>query len=135
MGQEVTPQRALVIAAAFLARGCESTNPYYDPTKPHHRPGGFQNVEPAAHMPRTLGDFLRWQRERFDLEIAPPTMDLSVVPAELDAIQSNRKRFAVTWVGHATALVQLGGINVLTDPHFSERASPVQWLGPRRWQA
>jgi N-acyl-phosphatidylethanolamine-hydrolysing phospholipase D len=39
---------------------------------------------------------------------------------------------SVTWVGHATLLLQLGPVNVLTDPMWSERASPVQWLGPRR---
>jgi len=39
----------------------------------------------------------------------------------------------VTWLGHATALVQLGPVNVLTDPIWSERASPVSFLGPRRW--
>ena len=39
---------------------------------------------------------------------------------------------AVTWIGHATVLAQLGGINVLTDPHFSRRASPVSFMGPER---
>ena len=39
---------------------------------------------------------------------------------------------SVTWVGHSTVLLQLGPLNVLTDPVWSERASPVQWLGPRR---
>ena len=38
----------------------------------------------------------------------------------------------MTWVGHSTVLLQLGQLNVLTDPVWSERASPVQWLGPRR---
>ena len=38
----------------------------------------------------------------------------------------------MTWVGHATFLLQLGPVNVLTDPVWSERASPLQWLGPRR---
>jgi N-acyl-phosphatidylethanolamine-hydrolysing phospholipase D len=37
-----------------------------------------------------------------------------------------------TWIGHATVLLQIGGLNVLTDPVFSERAFPVQWMGPRR---
>ena len=37
-----------------------------------------------------------------------------------------------TWIGHSTVLLQLGGLNVLTDPVFSQRAFPVQWLGPRR---
>jgi N-acyl-phosphatidylethanolamine-hydrolysing phospholipase D len=39
---------------------------------------------------------------------------------------------AVTWVGHATVLAQLGGLSLLTDPIFSERASPTSLAGPRR---
>ncbi len=39
-----------------------------------------------------------------------------------------------TWIGHATVLLQLGGLNVLTDPIFSERASPFSWVGPQRAQ-
>lgn len=37
-----------------------------------------------------------------------------------------------TWIGHSTTLLQLGARSVLLDPMWSERASPVQWLGPRR---
>jgi L-ascorbate metabolism protein UlaG (beta-lactamase superfamily) len=37
-----------------------------------------------------------------------------------------------TSIGHATFLVQTPAGNILTDPLFSERASPVQWIGPRR---
>jgi N-acyl-phosphatidylethanolamine-hydrolysing phospholipase D len=40
--------------------------------------------------------------------------------------------FTATWIGHSTVLLQIGGLNVLTDPVFSERAFPVQWMGPRR---
>ncbi|HEU4697637.1 MAG TPA: MBL fold metallo-hydrolase [Gemmatimonadales bacterium] len=39
-----------------------------------------------------------------------------------------------TWVGHSTVLLQLGPINVLTDPVFSDRVSPVSFAGPRRLQ-
>ena len=39
---------------------------------------------------------------------------------------------SVTWVGHSTVLLQLGPFNVLTDPVWSERASPLSWIGPRR---
>lgn len=39
---------------------------------------------------------------------------------------------AATWIGHSTVLLQTGGVNVLTDPMWSERAFPVQWAGPRR---
>ena len=40
-----------------------------------------------------------------------------------------------TWLGHSTVLLQVGGLNILTDPMFSERASPLQWIGPRRVMA
>ena len=39
---------------------------------------------------------------------------------------------AITWIGHASFLVRLDGIVVLTDPIFSKRASPVSWAGPER---
>jgi L-ascorbate metabolism protein UlaG (beta-lactamase superfamily) len=39
---------------------------------------------------------------------------------------------AVTFVNHATFLIQIGGIAILTDPIWSERASPFRWAGPRR---
>ncbi len=37
-----------------------------------------------------------------------------------------------TWIGHSTVLVQTAGLNILTDPFLSERASPVSFAGPRR---
>lgn len=39
----------------------------------------------------------------------------------------------VTWLGHSCFLVQANGVNLLTDPVFSERASPVSFAGPRRY--
>jgi L-ascorbate metabolism protein UlaG (beta-lactamase superfamily) len=41
----------------------------------------------------------------------------------------------VTWIGHATVLVQTQGLNILTDPIWSERASPVPFAGPKRVRA
>ena len=38
----------------------------------------------------------------------------------------------VTWIGHATLLVQIDGATFLTDPIWSERASPLTWIGPKR---
>jgi L-ascorbate metabolism protein UlaG (beta-lactamase superfamily) len=54
------------------------------------------------------------------------------VPNDGRALRANRQGPTLTWIGHATLLVQLDGVNVLTDPHFSDRASPVQFAGPRR---
>ena len=42
-------------------------------------------------------------------------------------------KIQVTWVGHSTFLVQAGGVNILTDPIWSLRASPVSWAGPKRF--
>lgn len=39
---------------------------------------------------------------------------------------------SVTFINHATVLIQVAGVNILTDPIYSERASPLQWAGPKR---
>lgn len=39
----------------------------------------------------------------------------------------------MTWVGHATTLIQIDGVNILTDPIWSERCSPVSFIGPKRY--
>jgi L-ascorbate metabolism protein UlaG (beta-lactamase superfamily) len=41
----------------------------------------------------------------------------------------------VTWLGHSTALIEIDGHRVLTDPVWSHRASPLGWMGPKRWFA
>ena len=52
--------------------------------------------------------------------------------AQLQA-QTRELQPAVTWIGHSTTLVQIDGINFLTDPIWSKRPSPVPLLGPRRY--
>ena len=42
---------------------------------------------------------------------------------------------SLSWIGHSTFLLRLPGLNVLTDPVFSERCSPVQFAGPKRVRA
>lgn len=44
-------------------------------------------------------------------------------------------RLRVTHINHATMLIQLDGVNILTDPIWSERASPLSWIGPKRIRA
>jgi L-ascorbate metabolism protein UlaG (beta-lactamase superfamily) len=39
------------------------------------------------------------------------------------------------WLGHSTTLIEIDGLRILTDPIFSDRASPFQWIGPKRLHA
>jgi N-acyl-phosphatidylethanolamine-hydrolysing phospholipase D len=57
---------------------------------------------------------------------------IPVVAADLERIRQPAEAPQVTWIGHATVLIQYRGVNVLTDPIFSQRASPVSFAGPKR---
>lgn len=100
-------------------------------TKAHHTPTGFKNNY-AQQVNKSFGDFLRWQWESWGLDKTAnsPTPN---VQADLALLQAPTAP-TVTWIGHATTLVQANGLNVLVDPIFSERASPVQIFGPKRAQ-
>ena len=130
-------RRLAGVTTALLMSSCAGVNPYYDATRPHHRPAGFQNNY-TAFEPKGLGDVLRWQFEaRRDGLPKPPLGETPRVVADLAFVRANATAGAAmqpsaTWIGHATVLVQQGGINVLTDPIFSERASPVGFVGPKR---
>jgi len=39
----------------------------------------------------------------------------------------------VTWMGHATSLVEMDGVRILIDPVWDERAAPTSWIGPKRF--
>ena len=120
--------------------GCAAVNPYYDASKPHHTEQGFKNNY-SGPVSKSFFDFLKWQIHRIwnDLPPAPQT-PTPVVSADLAFIGSNAKaganmQPAVTWIGHASTLVQASGLNVLTDPVFSQRASMFASVGPIRTQA
>jgi L-ascorbate metabolism protein UlaG (beta-lactamase superfamily) len=97
----------------------------------HHTNDGFRNVH--DHDSRGFLDFLKWRWERLWRDI-PEGGDYRFPLAENDPdfLKSNGDRTTLTWIGHATVLLQIGGKNILTDPHFSRRASPFEWAGPER---
>ena len=106
---------------------------------PHHREQGFQNNY-ISFEPKGLLALMQWQLAAArDGLPRPPQQPTPNVQPDLDFIHANARagaamQPAITWIGHATLLAQLGGINVLTDPVFSERASPLSFIGPRRAQ-
>jgi len=69
-------------------------------------------------------------RRTFQREPARGALPLSV-PNDGAALRANGTEPTVTWIGHATLLVQLDGVNILTDPIWSDHAGPLG-IGPRR---
>jgi N-acyl-phosphatidylethanolamine-hydrolysing phospholipase D len=109
------------------------------PSKSHHTAQGFRNNY-VDSVTKSLAEILRWQFQRLRDRLPPaPTLPTPQVAADLEFIRRNARAGgemtpAVTWIGHATMLVQATGLSVLTDPIFSTRASPVQFVGPARAQ-
>lgn len=70
-------------------------------------------------------------RKAFDAE-RPPVLSFPLAKNDPAFLRANGLERTVTWIGHCTFLLQLGGLNILTDPHFTSRASPVPFAGPKR---
>jgi N-acyl-phosphatidylethanolamine-hydrolysing phospholipase D len=122
---------SVAVTVALALTACAGSNPHFDATKPHHRPTGFVN----NYLDNSkIGEgFMRWQWARFSNTL--PTDRPERVPrqtVDVAYLQSNRTDTTATWLGHATMLWQIGGKNILVDPIFSERASPVSFVGPQR---
>jgi N-acyl-phosphatidylethanolamine-hydrolysing phospholipase D len=129
----------LVVDDAGLAPALPSMTTIPRHPKRHHRPGGFQNNY-GEFVPRSLAEVLRWRWDASRKGLPPrPSTPIPRVAPDLAFLHANAAagaamRPAVTWIGHATALAQLGGLSLLTDPIFSERASPLAFAGPKRHQ-
>ena len=127
----------LILGIAFaMSHATVAANPYYDPSKSHHTPDGFKNNY-GAQVVKPLGHLLRWQWEAYRDGNPKPAQTPAPTVAPNTALLNGYTTGAaptVTWIGHATLLMQAGGLNVLTDPIFSERASPLQIMGPQRAQ-
>ena len=95
----------------------------------HHTDAGFVNPWPSY---KEFGwrDFLTGVLPNTR---ALDTYALPVVTPDWRAVAAPREACQAVWMGHASFLVQAGGWNMLTDPVFSVRASPVQFMGPARY--
>jgi len=70
-----------------------------------------------------------WQAER---KQATPKTEIPVLPLSREVLLADSQD-SVFRLGHSSILMRLDGKFILTDPVFSERASPVQWMGPKRF--
>jgi L-ascorbate metabolism protein UlaG (beta-lactamase superfamily) len=113
-------------ALLLLLAACVTGFAYYDPAKAHRTGEGFRNNYPH---PQKSG-FWKWKWAQWRDGL--PRRPEGGYKFELASPSTDENNPSVTWVGHATVLLRVGGLSVLTDPQFSERASPVTFAGPKR---
>jgi L-ascorbate metabolism protein UlaG (beta-lactamase superfamily) len=93
---------------------------------------GQRFFNPDAPQVRGFFDLVRWQitsrRER------SPSFVSDVAPSKPPSCVENRD-LRVTLINHSTVLLQQKDVHIMTDPIWSERASPLSWIGPRRHRA
>ena len=80
------------------------------------------------HKMTTFKQFWKWRKE----SKKPEPMSFPLAKNDPTFLQENRSQKTLTWIGHASFLMQVDGINILTDPHLTKRASPVVFAGPSR---
>src|SRR3990172_6984369 len=117
----------LFTASLVVAQGCASGLP----VKPkawapaHHLEVGFRNpfVDGNSSPSRLL--IARFWVRRIWASLSEPDLVVNLPRAHNNGklLRDNGHEATVTWVGHSTLLVQLEGMNFLTDPHWGERAS------------
>lgn len=118
----------LGLVAAASGVGCAFGAPRYDGRVSDHFDGRrfFNPHATPPHGPRGL---LKWMTQRNRGPWSAPT---ETAPGQPPPRRVEGGAVRVTFVGHSTLLVQMDGLNLLTDPIWSERASPVTFAGPRR---
>ncbi|OHV11228.1 MBL fold metallo-hydrolase [Kushneria phosphatilytica] len=101
---------------------------YRGPVSDHFDGKRFHNVPPLP--PRAPGAFRQWREERRERPVWQwRDIEQGVTPPE----RVDQSALQVTLINHATFLVQAGGLNVLTDPVWSKRVSPLSFVGPARF--
>jgi L-ascorbate metabolism protein UlaG (beta-lactamase superfamily) len=140
-GSPALPRRRLVGLLAALpgglwaARGKAATPADGRPW--HHLPDGtFRNPPGSPTRGGDFGDWLRFFRRRLGAQPPPPALPSGHVLPEAEVLAGLDRvagKDSITWLGHASFLIRLGGRTILTDPFLSRRASPLARLGPARY--
>jgi L-ascorbate metabolism protein UlaG (beta-lactamase superfamily) len=124
----------VTIAMASACLYSCSTLPATHASSPQQRDGKFHNVVPrqAFGFMKTLAVGWRVMTEKPNATVPRAPIPVQRLTAAALAEAPDASLFRL---GHSTLLLKLGGEFWLTDPVFSERASPVQWAGPKRFHA
>lgn len=124
--------RALRGTPAAVGAGVRAIRPVAQGS-PNYRGGAFVNVDPASLMSFDREQQWVLAREFFGSRAAgrPATRIPLITPGSAD-LGAGAADLAACWYGHSTAMVEIDGYRVLTDPIWSRRCSPSQVVGPQR---
>jgi L-ascorbate metabolism protein UlaG (beta-lactamase superfamily) len=115
-----------VVAGGFGVRSAGAR--YHDgPVSDHF--DGVRFFDPHGMAPKSLPDVIRWWASG-ERSPWPAAIQNSFADRPPERVAGARMR--ISFVGHASFLVQTGGLNILLDPVWSERVSPLSFAGPRR---
>jgi L-ascorbate metabolism protein UlaG (beta-lactamase superfamily) len=125
----VLPGLTAIAAAAGGVGALTRLDRYYKgPVSDHF--DGLRFFDSRGSAPNSFADLLRWQLGK--KPVAWPRLDPSpysdVPPQRVD----NPRDWRITYIGHASLLLQVAGLNILLDPVWSERVSPLTFAGPKR---
>jgi L-ascorbate metabolism protein UlaG (beta-lactamase superfamily) len=99
--------------------------PYVGPISDHFDGNVFHNADPVSLPSFSKG-------VRYFLGTTPGHWDAWRENPPRDEIKPRSQSLRVSFINHATTLIQLDSLNILTDPIYSNRPSPVNWMGPTR---
>ncbi len=117
---------ALLFSSVLFQVSCAPV--YYEgPVSDHF--DGQQFYNPGQNNSKTFKDSLIWMLRR-DRPAWPEYRELSAYDQPPERVNGRELRLA--YVGHVSVLLQSHGLNILFDPVWSDRASPVTWAGPKR---
>lgn len=126
---------ALLLFMLFFLSGCTSikTTKENMPMPAHHTETGFKNL----YIDDVKKSFFAVLKMRF---FDKPWSNHEAFsdqipwqPLNLEAVHNPPDQPQISWLGHSTFLIQYRGVNLLTDPVFSERTSPFGFIGPKRY--
>lgn len=124
-----------IVLVAFIVLGVVWLQPqyYWGPKSDHFDGKRFFNDNSHGNMTlQSVVDFMKWRLHHY-------ASTRSSWPKRINLSQTNRPsnlvaddEIRITNGGHATFLIQAGGLNILTDPVWSERVGPLKFFGPKR---
>ncbi len=117
----------LFFAALFIVDSLISAPAYKGPVSDHFDGKKFGDSDESKA--RNLFDIIKWgvSGKKGKWKKLPKSAKKNSTFSVIDD-----DNMAVTFVNHSTYLIQMDGLNILTDPIWSNRASPYQWIGPKR---